>query len=363
MRKDIHEKRPYQICTNCVMDTTDPNIVFDEHGVCDMCNNYYNVLLPNWERTRGRLDLLEQLAKKIREEGKGKKYDCIIGLSGGVDSSYLGYVAKEIMQLRPLVYVVDTGWNLEVAESNIEKLVTSLNLDIYTEKIDWEEMKDLQLAFLRAQVPGQDAPQDTAIFSGLYNYAVKHHIKYVLTGANTATEGIRPPLAWIGLNDVRFKKAIHKKYGKVKLKTFPMCSMFKYKLLYELILGMKRVAPLDYINYDKSAAEKELHERFGWEKYENKHYENVFTRFYEGYYLPHKFGIDKRKCYFSNQILAGTMSREDALKLLAQDPYPREVVKQDMEYIASRLGISYDELNAIIEGENKRYEDYKTLNC
>jgi len=350
-----------KICSNCVMDTTDSKLTFDENGVCDYCRSYYSDILPNWHTDESGEKMLADIAERIRKEGRGKKYDCIIGLSGGTDSSYLTYIAVTKMKLRPLIYVVDTGWNLNVAVENIEKVVKALDLDMYTEVVNWNEMRDLQLAFLYSQVPYQDGPQDHAIFAGLYNYAVKNKIKYVLTGANNATEGIRPPIEWVYMNDLIFLKDIHRKFGKVKLKTFPLCGIFKYRIYYAYIKGMKRVAPLNMIPYDKKKAEAELREKFGWVKYENKHYENVFTRFYEGYYLPRKFGYDKRKCYFSNMILTGEMTREEALKKLAKPPYDEELMKEDIEYVAKKLGITVEELNAIIEGENKTYKDYKNI--
>lgn len=354
----MHTKE-YQRCSNCVMDTTDSKIVFDENHRCDYCNNYYKDILPQWQPGKDRADELQEIATRIREEGKGKAYDCIIGLSGGTDSSYLAYLAKEKMGLRPLIYTVDTGWNLNVAIENIEKLVKTLNLDLYTEVVNWKEMRDLQLAFFKSQTVYQDFPQDHAIFAGLYNYAVKNKIKYVLTGANNATECVRPPVEWSYINDITLMMDIHKKYGKVKLKTFPMCGMFKYRLYYAYIKGMKRVAPLDYIHYNKADAEKELKEKFGWEKYENKHYENVFTRFYEGYYMPEKFGFDKRKVYFSNLILTGQMTREEALQKLQEQPYDEKLIQEDKEYIAKKLGITVKDFDELIHGENKTYKDYR----
>lgn len=352
------QNREYQVCTNCIMDTTDSKIVFDENGVCDYCNSYKIDILPNWQPNNDDYSELEKIASKIREAGKGKKYDCIIGLSGGTDSSYLAYIAKEKMGLRPLMYTVDTGWNLNVAVENIERLVKALDLDLYTEVVNWNEMRDLQLSFFKAQVAYQDLPQDHVIFAGLYNYAVNNGIKYVLTGSNNATECVRPPIEWVHLNDLKLIKDIHRKFGKVKLKTMPLCGMFKYRINYTYLRGMKRIAPLDIIHYDKNAAEKLLKEKYGWEKYENKHYENIFTRFYEGYYLPVKFGYDKRKCYFSNLVLTDQMTRDEAVLKLNESPYSESLMLEDLEYIAKKLGITRTEFELLIKGENKTYKDY-----
>ncbi|MDD2268380.1 MAG: N-acetyl sugar amidotransferase [Eubacteriales bacterium] len=351
-------KREFQRCVNCVMDTTDSKIVFDDNGVCDFCNDYKENILPHWNPSNDNSEL-EIVAEKIRQAGKGKKYDCIIGLSGGVDSSYLCYIAKIKMKLRPLVFVVDTGWNLNVAVENIEKIVKKLDLDMYTEVVNWNEMRDLQLAFFKAQVPYQDLPQDHAIFAALYNYAVKNGIQYVLTGANNSTECIRPPVEWVYQNDITFIKDVHKKFGKIKLKTFPLCGMIKYRLFYPYINGMKRVAPLNMVTYDYDKVKAFLQDYFDWHPYENKHYENVFTRFYEGYYLPHKFGYDKRKCYLSNMILTENMTRDEALKELEKNPYSNDLIQEDKEYIAKKLGVSIDEFENLINGENKTFEDYK----
>lgn len=353
-----NQNRAYQQCTHCVMDTTDSKITFDKNGVCDFCNDFEKNILPNWKPMEDNPEL-ERVAAEIREAGKGKKYDCIIGLSGGVDSSYLCYIAKEKMHLRPLAFVVDTGWNLNVADKNIEQIVSKVGIDMHKEVIDWEEMKDLQVAFFKSQVPYQDLPQDHAIFASLYNYAVENDIKYVLTGANNATEYLRPPIEWVYQNDLVLIRDIHKKFGTNKLKTFPTCGMLKYRLYYPYFKGMKRVAPLNMVPYDKTNIQKFLVEELGWQAYEEKHYEDRFTRWYEGYYLPYKFGYDKRKCYLSNLILTGEITREEALKELERQPYTNELIKEDTEYIANKLGLSIDELKNLVEGENKTFEDYK----
>ena len=348
----------FRRCSNCVMDTTDSKITFDKNGVCDFCNDFYTHIKPGWNPKENNPELLK-IAEQIKRAAKGKKYDCIIGLSGGVDSSYLCYVAKEIMHLSPLVFIVDTGWNLSVANKNIETIVKKLNLDTHTEVIDWEEMKDLQVAFLKSQVPYQDLPQDHAIFAALYRYAVKSGIQYVLTGANNATECIRPPLEWVYQNDITLIKDIHKRFGTRPLKKFPLCGLLTYRLYYPVFKGLKRVAPLNFIPYDKKNIQRFLTEKLGWQAYENKHYEDRFTRWYEGYYLPHKFGYDKRKCYLSNLILTGEISRQEAINELEKPPYSDALIQEDSAFIAGKLGLSVAELDQLVAGKNKTYADYK----
>lgn len=355
----IMKYQEYKICTNCVMDTTDSKIQFDENGYCDHCNNFYKNILPNWYPNETGARELEKIVNKIKRDGKNKQYDCLIGLSGGVDSSYLVYFAREKLGLRPLVFLVDTGWSLDVANENVERLIKGLNLDIHTKVVDWDEMRDLQLAFFKSQVPNQDI-QDHAIFAALYNFAAKNDFKYVLTGANFSTECIREPIEWAHVNDLTQIKDIYRKFGTRPLRKFPMCGMFKYRLYYRYIKGMKIVQPLNLIPYVKEDAIKELYERFGWERYQNKHFENVFTRFYEGYWLPKKFGYDKRRAHFSSLIVTGQLTREEALEILKEPPYPVEEAMQDMEVIASKLGITKAEFEKLMNGENKTYRDYKS---
>ena len=356
--KMTENKRDYQICSNCVMDTSDSKIVFDEKGVCDFCNSFYNDILPKWKPNEGNEESLEQISLQIKEEGKGKEYDCILGMSGGVDSSYLCYIAKEKMGLNPLIYSLDSGWNMKIADDNIKCVVKALGLTLHTEVVEWKEMADIQLAALKSGLPYIDI-QDHAIFAGLYNYAVKNGIKYVLTGANNATECVRPPIEWNYVNDIVLLKDVQRRFGTKDFKTFPLCGMFKYRIWYPFFKGMKRVAPLDLIKYDKAQVEKELQTMFGWQKYENKHYENIFTRWFEGYYLPVKFGYDKRRCYYSNLILTGAMTREEALQKISMPPYPNEDRIEDQKHIAEKLGVKFDEIENYIQGENKTYKDYK----
>lgn len=354
-------KRPYQICTKTIMDTSDPNIVFDENGISDYYHNFQNVILPNWHTDEKGYQELMQVAEKIKKEGKRKDFDCIIGLSGGLDSSYVAYVAKEIMGLRPLLFHVDAGWNTDKAVGNIEKLCNGLGLDLYTDVINWEEMKDLQVAFLKSQISDQDLPQDYAFFSGLYKFAKKNKIKYVLTGGNFSTECCREPEEWGGFPgiDTMLVKDIHSKFGKRPLKTFPLVDILNYKLYYRYVLGMQVFKPLNLIPYIKTDVEELLMQKFGWESFQHKHHESRFTRFYEDYWLPKKFGYQKRRAHFSSLILTGQMTREAALERVSKPELSEAFLQKEFEYVADKLDLSVNELKEIFEGPNKTFHDYK----
>lgn len=351
----------YKVCKRCVMDTSDSLIKFDENGICDHCHNFDENIKPNWHTDEIGQNELKSLIDEIKQYGKGKKYDCIIGLSGGVDSSYLAYLAVKKFGLRPLLFAVDTGWNLEVAETNCKNIVEKLNMQdsLVEVKINQEEMMDLQLAYFKSQVPYQDTPQDHVIFASLYNFAVKNGIKYVLTGGNYSTECVREPNEWVYWNDLRQIKDIHKKFGTRSIKKLPKCSMFKHRLYYRYFKGMRIVRPLNLIPYYKEDAINTLKEEFNWQPYKNKHYESIFTRYYEGYWLPKKFGYDKRKAHFSSLILTGQLSRQDALLELSKVPYPYETAMQDMQYICDKMGISTDEFLKLMQAPNKTFKDYK----
>lgn len=350
----------YKICQKTIMDTTDPNIIFDENGISDYYHNFINNILPNWHTDETGQKEMFKLAEVIKKERKNFPFDCIIGVSGGLDSSYTTYLVKEILHLRPLVFHVDAGWNSNQAVSNIEKLLNGLNLDLYTEVINWEEMKDIQKSYFKAQVPNIDGPQDISFFSALYKFARKNKIKYVFTGANYSTECCREPYQWgayLGI-DKKFTLGIQKRFGTIPLKSFPILDVFEYKLFYQQILGMKVVKPLNYFPYIKAEAEELLESKFGWEKFKHKHHESRFTRFYEDYWLPRKFGFEKRRAHFSSLILTGQMSRDEALVRISHPELDEITLQREFEYIANKLDWTKEEFQKIFEGDNKTYLDY-----
>ena len=357
MKKNI--KREYQVCTNCVMDTSDSKIVFDSKGVCDHCNNFYTKILPNWHPDENSKKELESTFAKIKKTHAKKKYDCIIGVSGGVDSSYLVYLAKQY-GLRPILYSVDVGWNDPVANENIRKLVEYSGFDFYVNKVDERQFMDFQLSFLKSQISNVDI-QDFMIFSGLYSFAVKNKIKYILTGGNFSTESCREPVEWVGLGiDTKLVRDIRKKFSTIKWDKLSFVGIFKYKIFYKYFKGIKVVHPLNKIPYSKQLAIKTLREETGWQTYKNKHFESVFTRFFEGYWLIKKFGFDKRRAHFSSLILSGQLRREEALEILKEPPYPESEAQKDMEYIVKKIGISVEEFKNFMEQPNKTIADYKS---
>lgn len=349
-----------RICSNCVMDTTDSQISFDEQGVCDHCKTFYSDIEPKWHPDeKGWLEI-QAVAEKIKSAGKGKDFDCIIGMSGGIDSSYLTYLAKEKLGLRPLVFHVDAGWNSQIAVNNIEKIVDKLGLDLYTEVIDWEEMKDLQLAFFKSGVSHVDSPQDHAFFATMYKFAEKHKVDYILTGGNYSTECVRNPLEWMYYqSDSRQLKDIHRKFGTRPLKNYPVTNILWHKVVLPYIKGIKLIRPLDFMPYQKEEATQFLVDNFGYQRYAQKHFESRFTKFYESYWLPKKFGYDTRKVQYSSLILTGQMSREEALEKLKAPAYDEAQITHEFEYIATKLGISVAELQGYMNAPNKTYRDYK----
>jgi N-acetyl sugar amidotransferase len=356
----MNNKRPYQICTNCIMDTSDPTITFDDRGWCDFCQNFHRNILPNWHPDERGIAAITPTIEKIKAEGKGRDHDCMIGISGGLDSSYVAYVAKEKFGLRPLMFHCDAGWNSDLGVSNIQKIIDGLGLDLVTEVIDWEEMKDLQRAFFLSQVPFVDTPQDLGLFSALYNFAAKNGFKYVITGGNNSTECVRECLEWTYFStDTRQVFDIHRKFGSKPLTTFPICDILKYRTYYRWAKGIRVIKLLDSVPYIKKQAIQELQSRFGWQPYPMKHYESRFTRFYESYWTPKKHGYDKRRAYFSSEILTGQMTRAEALDRISRPELDEETMAHEFEYVATKLGWTVDEFREIFNAPNKSFRDYK----
>lgn len=350
-----------KICSNCVMDTSDPAIEFDSAGVCDHCRTFASQVLPNWHADQRGEAELAALVAQIRRDGEGREFDCIIGMSGGVDSSYLTYVAKEKLGLRPLVFHVDAGWNSQEAVNNIQRLVDGLGLDLYTEVIDWEEMRDLQLAFFKSGVPHVDTPQDHAFFAMMYKFATEHKVRFILTGANYSTECIRNPVEWMYYqSDSTQLRDIHRRFGTLPLKTFPTTSILRHKVWLPYVRRIRVIRPLNHMSYRKEEAIRLLRERFGWQPYPQKHFESRFTKFYEGFWLPRRFGYDVRRVQYSSLILTGQMTRDAALAALREPPLDEATVAREMEYVANKLRISVDELAGYLEAPRRTYRDYRS---
>lgn len=350
----------HRICSHCVMDTSDSQIVFDDAGVCDHCLGFKRDVLPNWHPDEKGASMFRDMVERIKASGKGKPFDCIMGMSGGLDSSYLLHLAVSEFGLRPLVFHVDGGWNTDLAVNNIQVLVDKLGLDLYTEVINWEEMRDFQLAFFKAGVPHLDIPQDHAFVATLYHFANKHGIKYILNGGNYSTECVRNPLEWLYYGtDMAQLKDIHNQFGTIPLRTYPFSSVLFHKVYLRYIRGVQVVKPLNLLPYTKEHASQVLADTYGWRPYPQKHFESRFTRFYEGYWLPTRFGYDTRRVQYSSLILTGQMTREEALERLKKPAYDPETIDEDFEYIATKLGISVAELRGYHEMPLKTYKDYK----
>jgi N-acetyl sugar amidotransferase len=350
----------YQQCKRCLMDTSDSRISFNGNGFCNNCSHFLEFILPQWENDIKSENKFFDLVNEIKIRGKGKKYDCVIGLSGGLDSSYLLHIAVTKFNLRPLVFHVDGGWNTETAVRNINSLITGLNLELITDVISWKEMRSLQLAFFRSGVPHIDLPQDHAFVAALYKFATKNNINYILNGSNYSTEGIRNPVnwGWFGTDLIQIAD-IHAKFGELKFKKYPLSGILNHKFYLRYIKGIKVVNPLNYVIYKKKEAEEVLFKEYGWIPYPQKHFESRFTKFFEGHWLPTRFGFDTRKPQFSSLIITGQMSRYEAEARLKDPAYPIDEVEKDYDFIASKLRISVDELKHYHSIPIKSYKDYK----
>jgi N-acetyl sugar amidotransferase len=348
--------RPYQMCAKTVMDTTDPDIVFDDAGISNHYHEYQamikRVLLPEDQRS----EALQKTIDTIKNEGKGKQYDCILGLSGGLDSSYVAYLAGE-HGLRPLVVHFDNGWNSELAVKNIEKIIKKYNFDLYTIVVDWNEFKDIQRSYFKASVINIEAITDHAITATMFNLAYKNNIKYVMSGSNVATESILPySWAYPALDLVNIK-GIQKRFGTLKIKTLPRMSELKY-IYYLLFKRFQKVKLLNLVDYNVTTCKAELKEKIDWEDYGSKHQESIFTKWYQGYYIQKKFNIDKRKAHYSSMILAGQMTRDEALENLKTPVYNEKSLQEDTDYICKKLGFSTSEFAEIINAPGVSHTIY-----
>ena len=350
----------YQICTNCVMDTSDPNIKFDENGVCERCNDYYKYFLPKWNKGKEKQAELNAIVEKIKKAGKGKEYDCILGLSGGFDSSYMLHFAVRELKLQPLVVHVDAGWNMPVAEENVKKMVAKLGVELKTETINRDEMRNFQLAFFKSGVPHIDTPQDLAFVAVLDRYAVKNKIKYILNGGNISTEVIVNPNAWFYWGtDMVQNRDILKQFGTIEMKTYPFANVIQRKIIVPYIKGVKVVKLLNSVPYIKKDAEQLLIDEYGFVPYRQKHFESMMTKFIEGYWLPKRFGYDIRRPQFSSLILTEQMTREEALERLKNPPLSEQEGEELFNMVAEKLEISREELTSYFTMPLKSYKDYK----
>jgi len=345
------------------MDTDgNPEIVFDDKGVCNYCHEYNKkAKIRLFVDDDLRNQALEKVVQKIKASGKGKKYDCLIGVSGGVDSTYTAYLVKEL-GLRPLAVHFDNGWNSELAVSNIEKILDTLGIDLHTFVVDWEEFKDFQLSFLKASTPDGEIPTDHAILSTLYSTASKYGIKHIISGNNFKTEGVIPRLWAYGHIDWKYIKSVHKKFGLKKIKTYPRLTLSKF-IWFTLAKRVKLVSILNYIDYDREKAMQLLIDDLQWQYYGGKHYESNYTKFYQGVILPEKFNIDKRKLHLSALILSGQMTREKALLDLKEPVYPMDKIGEDTEYLIKKFDMNSKIFNQIMKEKPLTFLDYPNNNA
>ena len=349
-----------RICNNCVMDTTDPNIHFNDEGVCDHCENFLSNIVPELKSLSSTEDALDKMIFDIKHRGRKYKYDCILGLSGGLDSSYMLHLLSTKYKLRMLVFHVDCGWNSERAVSNIRKMVDALGINLFTKVVDWEEMRDLQLSFFKAGVSHLDTPQDHAYTATMYHYAKEYNVKSIINGGNFSTEGVRNPLDWLYHgSDVRNVLDIYRQNSVRKLDKFPLSDIFFHKLFLRYFRGIKVKKPLNLINYNKIDAIAELADKYDWMPYDEKHYESRFTKFFEGYWLPTRFGYDTRKVQYSSLILSGQLTRSDALKKLSRLSLSDNEIVLELQFIADKLQIDVDKLKKYLEMPKYSYSNYK----
>lgn len=347
------EERKYQVCSRCVMDTTDEGIHFDEHGVCERCREYEERILPDWQHGKGHEAELQELINKVKKSGEGKQYDCILGLSGGLDSTYMLHLAVKEWGLRPFVFHIDCGWNLPVAEENIRKVCDKLGVELHIEKMDWNELREMQLAWFRTGMEMLDAPQDHAFIALIDRFSRELGVKYILNGYNICTEIVADPVSWTSdggpTGDGTYMKDVIKKYCKIPIKKYTFTNGFKHKFWIPYVLGVKTLKPLNLVEFTKKQMVDTLVNEYGYEPYGQKHFEDLLTKFLEGYWMPKRFGHDIRRAQLSSLVVTGQMTREEALKILEQPPITEEEGKAMFKEVAERLEISEEELQKYFE--------------
>lgn len=350
-----------KMCSRCIMDTSAINIRFDENGVCNYCKEFLNRSgsMLN-ESAAVKEERLLRLVKKVKEVGKGKPYDCIVGVSGGVDSSWALVKVVEL-GLRPLAVHMDNGWNSELAQNNIANLINALGVDLYTHVIDWDEYRNLMQAFFDAHVIDVELLYDNAMLAVNYQMADKLNLKHILAGTNQSTEGMEIPSNWNWYKkDKKNIKAIAKQFGSVKISSFPAIGTIDY-LKYDLIKKIKWISFLDNLEYHKESSLKHLEAHFGYKRYPYKHYESIFTRFYQGYILPEKFEVDKRKVHLSTLIISGQISRKQAIEIIEEIPYAsKQELEDDKEYFLKKMGWTKKDLEQYIKHQNVEHSVYGT---
>ena len=346
-RKDEIKERPYQICTCCVMDTSDPDITFDENGVCQRCNEFKERILPNWNYGNGHKEELNKLIEDIKRKGKNNKYDCILGLSGGLDSTYMLHLAVKEWGLRPFVFHIDAGWNLPVAESNIKKVTDKLGVELHIEKMNWDEMREMQLAWFRTGLENLDAPQDHAFIALIDKYSKKLGVKYILNGYNISTEIIADPASWSDgyqTGDHKFMKDVVKKYCRIPIKDYTFTTGFRHKFVNPYIKHIKTIKPLNLVPITRQKMIDTLSKEYGYEPYGQKHFEDLITKFLEGYWVPTKFGHDIRRAQLSSLVVTGQITRDEALEILKNPPLSVDESKILFNQVAEKLDINNSEL-------------------
>jgi N-acetyl sugar amidotransferase len=347
----------YRMCTRCVMDTTDPEIVFDDNGVCNHCIRAIGLLqtrLPIYKTGEYRFD---RIVDRMRAEGRGRQYDCLVGVSGGMDSTYVAYLVRRA-GLRALAVHFDNGWNSELAVSNISNTLNRMGIELYTHVVDWEEFRDLQWSFLQASVPDAEVPTDHGIWALLYRTAARWRIGTIVTGTNLSTESILPRSWTYGITDWTYISGIHRQFGSKALRTYPQCNRWQFGY-YAAVRRIRTVSLLNSVDYDKRSATAELEREIGYRHYGGKHHESIYTRFFQSYILPIKFDIDKRKAHLSSLILSGQVTRPEAIETLGEPIADPKMVESDLTYVIKKLGVGRAEFERIMALPPRSFRDYR----